>query len=232
MKKLLALGTSIALMMTLAACGKAASSSSVVSSSSLPESSSVVESSSLPESSSVAESVSAPEKKASTGSGQLSDDLADFQIMLNGDVFTVPSTFQDFADKGWTPEKDLATMELEDRQGTSTRMLNGDSYFSVSFANTSGGKQMADLSTIYKIEVVATGSLGPHVDMELAKGITYGASLEDIIAAYGEPDKQNESEDFTILTYFQSGGYHSIDLVVYPEGRGLLQLTLNRIEVK
>lgn len=233
MKKSIAWMVCLALCLVLAGCGGGGSSvSQSEASSSVPSSSQQEESSSIASSTEQDSSVSDSGRTAGHSSGgELSDDLADFQVQLDGDVFSVPCTFQDFFDKGWEAEKDLATMELGDREGTTTRMLKGDSYFSVSFANTSGGNQMAVDSTVYKISVVSTAKSGQKVDMMMPGGITYGATVEDLKAAYGEPDNEHDSGEFINVTYNQIGGYHSIQFTVYHEG-GLMQLELNRLEIK
>lgn len=230
MKKSIAWAMCLLLCLALAGCSKEDSStleSEVSSSISSSEESSSVASDSLPNTSIAPPS--SPETPAP--GGELSSSLADFQIQLGGDVFSVPCTFQDFFDKGWEADKDVATWELEDRQTSTTRLLKGDSYFSVSFANTSGGTQMAVDSTIYTISVGATVSGGPKVDMMMPGGITYGATVDDLKAAYGEPDTESERDDLVSLTYLKLGGYQGIRFTVYHEG-GLMQLQLDRLEVK
>jgi|GEM_PF-6332486 len=211
MKKLLAICTCMLMILAMAACENATPSIS-------------------------SPAVSSGEDSAQNDSKsetKLSDKLSDAQIQINGDIYTVPCTFQDFFDNGWTAKEDVENREAAHLSGGSVAMENGDSYLVVSFSNTSGEKKMAADCPIDQISINA--EYNPNTEMMMPGGITFGVGIEDLKTAYGEPDDEYLGSYYTQLTYELIGDPGSmvaqnyILFTVY-DNDGLVGIDLNRTQ--
>ena len=145
-------------------------------------------------------------KQPGTASGQLSDDMFSFQIQVGEDIFTLPTTYQDFAEKGYVcdePDRE----ELEPgvcliRQ----EFVKGDTVLFLDVTNLSSDNQSIENCSVTAISVDDTYMLGEnYADIFLPKGIQFEVSgRDDIIAAYGEPTELYEGsgeDSYTSLVY-------------------------------
>lgn len=163
--------------------------------------------------------------------GELSDDLLDFQVQINGEVYQFPMWYEDFAAMGW----DFG------RYSDGEVTLGGQQY-SVSESFEKDGLELYFSMYNYGINAVALNKClvagvsfdqwnmdGRDDEIILPGGIQYGVStLEDIEAAYGTPDEQYEGSDYVSLEYFKDDDYYrSVELQVSTETG-----VLNSIEVK
>lgn len=151
----------------------------------------------------------APEKEVVNMPGQLSDNLYDFQISINGEVLQFPMWYEDFAVLGWEYAGDPADT------------LDAMSYYSY----TEFAKEGLELNfVVYNYGINAmpiTECLVCGVSMDewsmdetdaqivLPGGITYGTStLADLDAAYGMPKDSYEGTYYTEYTYQDGDDYY------------------------
>ena len=207
MKKRLAIYTCMWMMLVITAFGCTASSTS----------------------SPTASSDKASSQSDSKSKPKLSDRLLDAQIQINGDVYTVPCTFQDLFDKGWTTKDDVESKELPSLFGGAAGMDNGDAYMVVSFSNTTDERMMAVDSPIHQIDISA--EFNTETEVMMPGGISFGATVQDLKAAYGEPDDEYLGSYYTTLTYELPGSHDTliaqdyISLTVYDDiGLGAINL--------
>lgn len=200
MKKLFASLTSILMVgALLVACGESASSSSVVSSKvesevvSSSEISSVATSSEVASVSSQAASsvVSVTETPAAPVEG-LGDtlDLNSMKVALDGMVFAFPgSTYDDFVAGGWSVAEGYAGTTLPANSAGNIDFVKGDNTIRVSIANY--GTAAAPIEqcsykgfniSLYDAKTLAI-MLPGDIDFNTA-------TVEQIVAAYGEPQKR------------------------------------------
>jgi len=170
-----------------------------------------------PEVESEPESITEPTSVAAPA--DLSDDLYSFSFSLNGEIFTLPFEFSELAERGWTG-RNIDTETLNPNQFTSSsRINNGNQAMMISFINFTPNVLAFEDSTVGRI-MFDERDARSGAELILPGGITIGSSMEDIIAAYGEPGDRRESSLQYTLTY-QLRIYQDIVLRVNRES-GLL----------
>lgn len=153
-------------------------------------------------------SVSAP--------SELSGNLYDFQISMDGMVYQFPMWFKDFEALGWNYTEDASyllmpnkySLEYWKKDGfkTSTKLIN----------LTING---ATMNNCLVAGINISDYYFDECDWEilLPGGIQYGVSTkDDVIAAYGEPSDIYEGTNYTKLTY-EYDTYQEIELKIDAE---------------
>lgn len=155
---------------------------------------------------------------------QISEELYDFQIQLDGEVYQFPMTFDEFVAYGWEfdGEPEELEMDLEPNQYDLVYFTKGDVECMVFVLNLGLNTQPISAGLVGGISIdnfdwdVNTGSV------VLAKEIERGkATLEDIKAAYGNPTDTYEGDLYTSLSY-EKDLYQNVELYVYKES-GVLE---------
>lgn len=168
-----------------------------------------------------------PKRDAVAAPSELSDDLYDFQISVDGTVYQFPMWAADFEALGWTYDGD-ASQTLSSNQYTTTERWNKGEF--------SVYTQLANLSmnTVGMTEAMVAGITfeeyqleGCDWDIILPKGIQYGVSnTEDVIAAYGDPTDEYDGELYYKMTY-EKDFYQEIHIYVSKETN-----VINKIEIQ
>ncbi len=180
---------------------------------------------------------SAPAAPAATVDG-LSDDLYSEQVSIDGKVYHLPFDYSlisdeytfDMADYGYeggyvmNPEdKVTSTIQLENPN------VDEDLDFYVGFVNTSGEAKDIKETSIYSVDFDITWTeTTNYPSVVLPKGITWGATLEDVKAAYGEPDDSYYSDSLHYWSYtYEDDDYdYDVQLTIY-EDRGITEIDLS-----
>lgn len=170
----------------------------------------------------------ASQETAASEDSALSDDLYSFELLLDGELYQFPMSYEEFTAKGWT-YKDDDTIEIKPNSySPSERFTKGSLEIYASVINlgintlplsecTVGGISMDEWQ--YKD--------APETTLELPGGITYGAStLEEITAAYGPASDTYEGDLYTKLEY-EYDYYQDWELYVSTETG-----VLNEVEVR
>jgi len=168
-----------------------------------------------------------PKRDAVAAPSELSDDLYDFQISVDGTVYQFPMWAADFEALGWTYDGD-ASQTLSSNQYTTTESWDKGEF--------SVYTQLANLSmnTVGITEAMVAGITfeeyqldGCDWDIILPKGIQYGVSnTEDVIAAYGDPTDEYDGELYYKMTY-EKDFYQEIHIYVSKETN-----VINKIEIQ
>lgn len=158
------------------------------------------------------------------GGAQLSENLYDFQIQLDGEVYQFPMSYEEFLAYGWEISSTYSdeTEKLEPNQYDLVYFSKGD-VECMAFALNLG------LNTMPVSECMIGGISIDNFDWDLSKGevllpggIRRGVStLEDVTAAYGSATDTYEGELYTSLTY-EKDYYQSVELYIYKES-GVLE---------
>lgn len=208
--------------------------SSEVSEESKAESEEESKSESKEESKKESEAESKTESKAKT-TGAVSADWRDFQFAFDGQVYTMPIDYKTIADAGWT--FDIADYGYEDGyvlnsgdKTTSTIDLENDKYedVDVSIGMTNTGDKACDITEgqmwAFGCDITFTDDDEPRPEIELPGGLTWGSTVEDVIAAYGEPeDEPYYSESLGYYSYeYETEDYNKLSLIVYKD-KGLTE---------
>lgn len=157
-------------------------------------------------------------KQSGTASSELSDDLFSFQMQVGEDIFTIPTTYQDFAEKGYVcdePDRE----ELEPglclvRQ----EFVKGDTVLFLNVVNLTGEDQPIENCSVVQIGVDSGYMRGEdYVDVFLPKGIQFEvSSKDDLLDAYGEPEElyeDSEEDGFTII-YYRKDFYQEAEFII------------------
>jgi len=144
----------------------------------------------------------------------LSDNLYDFQIQIDGTVFTLPQEYSSIVSSGWTlkDSDENETIQANSKYGVLVFKNSKDHSFMASGVNF-------DINARPVKETYITGITADQflhnegVEVILAKGITLGKStLDEVKAAYGEPNSEYNGSSSNSITYSKDG-YKSIQLM-------------------
>lgn len=144
---------------------------------------------------------------------ELSDDIYSYQISINGDVIQFPIYVSDLINLGWEP-KSNSVADIDEPLGPS--------YYSNYYFEKNGVKVFIDVMNWDVNEKIARECVGNGIkidthdakgaDVILPGGIDWKtATKEDIIAKYGTPSDEYESETRYSMTY-ETGIYNSVEI--------------------
>lgn len=164
---------------------------------------------------------------------ELSGDLYDFQVSIDGTVYQFPMWYSDFEALGWEYDGDAART-LDSNQYTTAEVWKKDGVsVYTSFANLS-------MNTVPFSESMVAGITLDRYDIEdadweilLPGGIEWGVSnADDIVAAYGDPTDTYDGDLYYKMTYEQDY-YNSVSLYVFKEGDSLQKIEIeNMVELE
>ena len=198
----------LVIVISLAACGNKDNANTTGSETSAPSTTQTQESDSSTESnvSEQPKETHEPSSETESGnatSGQPSDDLFDFQASIDGNLICVPCAVKDLEELGYS-FGDKSSNILENNYFTSGLMKNeAGNYVSVGIINTSGSEKTFAECEIEDIYFKQNNLDGQTV--VFAKGITFGASEDDIIKAFGEPSNRSDTSGMITLSYYIDG---------------------------
>ena len=115
-------------------------------------------------------------------------ELGELAIVIAGDAITLPMTVEEYMALGWEPSKASATKfetTLNPKEFTMITLVKGDYVEQPFIANLTD-----DVITVSQGTIVGFDNIRSDEMLELPNGIVQGVStMEDVIAAYGEPDE-------------------------------------------
>lgn len=168
-------------------------------------------------------------KETAQAPAELSDDLYDFQVSIDGNVYQFPMWFADFEALGWEYDGD-DTQTLSSNQYTTTETWKKDGYkVYTKLANLS-------MNTVPFSESMVAGITLEDYYLEdcdweilLPGGIQYGVSnADDIIEAYGDPTSDYDGDLYYKMTY-EYDFYSEISLYVYKDDDTLKEIEIENI---
>ena len=167
--------------------------------------------------------------KAASAPSELSDDLYDFQISIDGTVYQFPMWYSDFEALGWEYDGDN-TRTLSSNQYTTTEVWEKDGFeVYTRFANLSMNAVPFSESMVAGITLDRYYLEDCDWEILLPGGIQYGVSnADDIKAAYGDPTDDYDSDLYYKMTY-ESDSYSEIELYVYKDDNTLKQIDIENL---
>lgn len=151
---------------------------------------------------------SAPIPTAETAAnGALADDLYSFQVMLNGQVYSLPCSYSQLAAAGWAPSEGYS-LTLNPNQSALERVSMGAQSIYIRFVNTAMDVLSYQDCNVGGLIVEDTDALN-GVQIIMPKGITLGSSYDEVVAAYGSPSRENTTE-MTIFMDYRSDTYAEV----------------------
>ncbi len=161
---------------------------------------------------------------------ELSDDLYSFQVSVNGTVYQFPMWYSDFENLGWLYKGKPEEITLSSNQYTAAEvwlMDKGRVY--TKMANLSANSQTLDKCSVSGITFEKYNLKECDWEIIMPKGIQYGVSnAEDIIAAYGDPTSDYDSDLYYKMTY-EYDMYQEICFYVYKESGVLEQIEIENL---
>lgn len=167
------------------------------------------------------------EKPRAEAPSDLSDDLYDFQISIDGVVYQFPMWYSDFEAYGWEYLGDN-TDTLSSNQYTVAERWKKDGFeIYTRFANLSMNTAAFADCEVAGIKMEQYNLEECNWEILLPGGIQYGVSnADDIRAAYGDPSSDYDGERYYMMTY-KYDFYREISLYVYKDTD-----TLGTIEIQ
>lgn len=141
---------------------------------------------------------------------EMSDDLFDFTVILDGDVLKLPLTLEVFESYGWKAEEDLTGVFIPGQYDNFTFTRNGKQT-RVLLANMSNEVRDIFNSTVCGMKNNRNSN---DAVIELPKGVTVGVSeKDDIIMAFGTPSYMSEDEgDGKLSITYEKDTYISVHM--------------------
>ena len=134
---------------------------------------------------------------------ELSDDIYDFQLKINGELYAFPMSYTDFTAMGWEYKYDDTETLSPYRYTIAETFTKGDlkiygTMYNLGINTVTYAESMVGGISMDKYQLEDA----PETVVELPGGIEYGVSTqEDIIAAYGTPSDTYEGSMYVELTY-------------------------------
>lgn len=140
----------------------------------------------------------------------LSDDIYAYELLIDGDVLKVPMSFKELESLGYEFSGDATEKLASNYYTTSQYFAKGETKLACQIANYDINELPYSDCYIAQIKLDDFDLRNSDARIEFAKGIVYGEStMEDVIAAYGEPSETRESDSYPAVTY-STGTYSKI----------------------
>ena len=221
MKKLIITIIAAILAVSLCACGSAQKTAESSSS----------DANSQSEQSNVSSQSEQTDASSQTGESQGNskrDELLSFQVEINGTKLTVPFDYSQIAALGYTVDKDENLKPNTYTIGTFVKNAEGDSLH-VQFWNGSKETKKYSECQISQIEF----RFDNKANVVLPGNVKFDEQVtpEMVIAAYGEADYDNNTDDYRSISY-ENGAYESVKFMLYKDDKLKhgSTLTINHIE--
>ena len=149
---------------------------------------------------------------------ELGDDLDSLMFHLDGITYTLPIHFSELEERGWAifHEGDESSTLAPYRSRTGVALRNGNRRLSASFFNFTEYTLPLGESYIFRLYSFETQIIFPG-------NIKRGSTYEDVIAAYGEPDRRGERA----LRYYGENAYTRIMIDAETDRVTSLSLGMN-----
>lgn len=160
----------------------------------------------------------------------LSDDLYSFMFSLNGDIYSLPFSFEELEQNGWDGD-DLDENTLNPNQVSfSSSITNGDYNMNIAFINLTENVLPFRECNVGRVTFdLWAYERGPGTELIFPGGITIGTAYEDVIATHGEPSDRRETDTFITLTY-SPRVYERIEFRIDQETKLVDSLTMQNYE--
>lgn len=145
----------------------------------------------------------------------MSDDPYDATFTLDGDVFKLPCSLDDFTSKGWAISQSGYSAEklINGLSTDSFKVSKNGKTVTLDVANRSGNKTPLSECPVIMIAVYADDG----ASIELAKGITLDSTKAEISAAYGTPYSIESKDSYDEILYVSDDEYTLIGFEVYAD---------------
>lgn len=145
-----------------------------------------------------------------------SNDLFSFQISIDGNTYTLPCAYSEFAANGWELDGEDGTLK-SNTQLIAQKLKNGDKSIMVSIYNSTSEAINYSDGAVTKVKV----------SLECANPVLPGnfvfdenTTVDDVIAKYGEPNEQYDTDNGVVLTY-KKDITQKVEFTIYSQDSGM-----------
>lgn len=154
--------------------------------------------------------------------------LYDFQITINGELYQFPMSYEEFTSRGWEYDGD-ASMEISPNQYTSAEVFkNGDLTIYATIFNLGVNVVPVSEADIAGITLDSFYLEDTDLTASLPGGITMDSTIDDVIAAYGEPSSRYDGDTLTSLDYTYAS-YQDVSFSFDSESGAMTGLELRNL---
>lgn len=137
-------------------------------------------------------------KESKDGNKDLSNELKDFQVSIEDQVYTLPLALSEFLKMGWESEE----LDEKLKPNSTINLILSKSIKTLKVTITNFSIDMLPYSECVVVGVIDThAALGEKTKIVLSKGISLNSSYDDIIKAYGNPSDEYIDKDYMRITY-------------------------------
>ena len=152
----------------------------------------------------------------------LGDDWQSFIVRLDGDLYQLPAPISSFIANGWVFVDDPNEMVAAQSTNVRATIRRGNQVMRIHIHNYDDAEQPIAHTFVTRIEFSHHFAVLP---IELPGGITENSTLDEILAAFGEPRRTEEGSMFT--TYeFGSGMWEQISIAMNNETETIHSITV------
>lgn len=196
-----------ALMLSLASCSSNGDSDFSVSS---PETTTTTASQDKTEESTDSVDVSGDEYPFATPivPDGLSSDPESFQVSLDGNIITLPALYKDFTALGWECDIDVNEETLKPgfiMVGNASLRKGDTSLSGANFINLSDQELPLSECYVYGFSFAYDSKGAVDTSVVFPGGLHIGSTVDDIIAAYGDPTETDDSRSTVTKLIYQYG---------------------------
>ena len=168
----------------------------------------------------------------------ISDDWKVMEFALKDSKITIPSNLDDIEKAGWYITLDDYTLKAGTRTTCDIDLLHQDYLdkdntpvfkMQIGFKNSLSVDKNINQCEVYTLQINGLYEKGLKKnlpELEMAKGITFGSTIEDIEDAYGKPSSKIDKNNYTIYTYEE--GNSTMKLTIH-NGIGLTKIELKHL---
>jgi len=166
--------------------------------------------------------VEIPRLKRASQRNSLGDNWYSFSMKLNDRIITLPCGYDDMTGTGLSLDTDEISPDT---------VIGGYSSISAFFRNDSSGSVTASIFNPYSTprtlkECLITEVTGDSwtqeagISVTSAGGVTIGTPEDEVIALYGQPDRTEEDDSYTIMTWTRNGNFHRSMAISFSKAAG------------
>ncbi len=142
----------------------------------------------------------------------LSSEPDSFQISLDGNILTLPALYSDFAALGWTCKNiEGETLKPGFIMTGNARLEKGDATLSgANFINFSDKELPLSECYVFAFSFAYDTRGAVSTSFVLPGGLHIGSTIDEIIAAYGEPSERDDTSSTKTKLFYTFGDDNSI----------------------
>ncbi|MBU3175548.1 hypothetical protein KPL47_04120 [Clostridium estertheticum] len=156
----------------------------------------------------------------------ISNDLYQYQVLINGIAYSLPAAFSTFEKNGWVGE-DFLKSTLAPNKYKIVYLKKGEQTMMINIANF--GTDVLPLSKCHVGAItIDSENIKKGTTISIAKGITIGSTNAEVTAAFGKASSQYNGDTRIKLTY-KSGTYSNYEISIDTKTKKVSSIKLENL---